>query len=78
MRRIARGLGTDDAATGIYDLEKKLGLRMKLADIGMPADGLARAAKMATDSPYPNPRPPAYDAVLALLHDAHQGRRPSA
>ena len=77
MRRIASSLGSEDAATGIYDLETRLGLRMKLADIGMPSDGLARAAKMATESPYPNPRPPAYDAVLELLENAHHGRRPA-
>jgi hypothetical protein len=49
---------------------------MKLAEIGMPADGLARAAKTATESPYPNPRPPKYDAVLELLENAYDGRRP--
>jgi maleylacetate reductase len=77
MQRIARALGAADPALGVYELEMRLGLRMKLVEIGMPADGLARAAKMATESPYPNPRPPAYDAVLELLEDAHQGRRPA-
>jgi alcohol dehydrogenase class IV len=50
MQRIARALGTAEAATGMYDLEMRLGLRMKLAEIGMPADGLERAAKIATES----------------------------
>ena len=77
MRRIARALGAADPAVAVYELEMQLGLRMKLAEIGMPADGLARAAKIATDSPYPNPRPPAYDAVLELLENAHHGRRPA-
>jgi maleylacetate reductase len=77
MRRIARALGAADPAVAVYELAMRLGLRMKLAEIGMPADGLARAAKIATDSPYPNPRPPAYDAVLELLENAHHGRRPA-
>ena len=77
MQRIARALGAADPATGIYDLETRLGLRMKLAEIGMPADGLERAARTATDSPYPNPRPPEYGAVLELLENAYHGRRPS-
>ena len=77
MRRIARALGAADPALGVYELEMRLGLRMKLVEIGMPADGLARAAKMATESPYPNPRPPVYGAVLKLLEDAHHGRRPA-
>jgi maleylacetate reductase len=77
MQRIARALGAADPALGIYELEIRLGLRMKLAEIGMPADGLAQAARMATESPYPNPRPPAYDAVLELLENAYDGRRPA-
>jgi maleylacetate reductase len=77
MQRIARALGAADPAVGIYEFEMRLGLRMKLAEIGMPADGLPRAAKMATESPYPNPRPPVYDAVLDLLENAYHGRRPA-
>ena len=77
MDRIARALGAPEACAGLYDLEMKLGLRMKLSEIGMPADGLERAAKIATESPYPNPRPPAYPEVLALLHYAYRGERPS-
>ena len=77
MQRIACALGAADPALGVYELEMQLGLRMKLAEIGMTADGLARAAKMATESPYPNPRPPAYEAVLELLENAHHGRRPA-
>ena len=76
MRRIARALGAHDAAVALYELEAKLGLRMKLAEIGMPEDGLARAARLATESPYPNPRPPVYEHVLELLRDAYHGRRP--
>ena len=76
MRRIARALGAQDAAVALYELEAQLGLRMKLAEIGMPEDGLARAARLATESPYPNPRPPVYEHVLELLRDAYHGRRP--
>ena len=76
MRRIARALGAADAAAGMYDLETRLALRMKLSEIGMPADGLERAAKIATESPYPNPRPPVYAEVLTLLQHAYRGERP--
>ena len=77
MRRIARALGAPDAPQGLFDLEGRLGLDQSLAAIGMPADGLERAARMATESPYPNPRPIEYAAVLSLLQDAHAGRLPS-
>jgi len=76
MARIARALGTKEAPTGLYDLEVKLGLKMKLADLGMKAADLERAADLATQAPYPNPAPIAYRAILALLENAYAGRRP--
>ena len=76
MRRIERALGAADAAGGIYDLEKRLGLPMRLADIGMREAELERAARIATESPYPNPRKVEYAPVLELLRNAYEGRRP--
>jgi len=76
MARIARALGTEDAPTGLFDLEVKLGLKMKLADLGMKAADLERAADLATQSPYPNPAPVEKAAVRALLEAAYTGRRP--
>jgi len=78
MARVARALGTKDAPTGLYDLEAKLGIRMKLSEIGMQRADLERAASIATESPYPNPRPVDRAGVLALLRDAYEGRRPEA
>ena len=77
MARVARALGTRDAPTGLYDLEMKLGLKMRLADLGMPAVELERAAELATQSPYPNPAPIERGAVRALLEAAFTGRRPA-
>jgi alcohol dehydrogenase class IV len=77
MKRIERAIGASDAATGIYDLEKKLGLPLRLADIGMKEADLERAARIATEAPYPNPRKVEYAPVLELLRDAYRGRRPS-
>lgn len=76
MTRIARALGVEDAAGGLYDLEVKLGLKMKLADLGVPAGDLERAASIALEAPYPNPAPVTYEGVLALLRNAHAGLRP--
>jgi maleylacetate reductase len=78
MARVARALGAQDAPTGLYDLEVKLGMKMKLSQIGMSEADLARAARIAVESPYPNPRPVDYAGVLALLRDAFEGRRPEA
>ena len=78
MRRIARALGVEDAPRGLYDLDARLGLELRLSALGMPAAGLERAAQIATDSPYPNPRKVDYAGVLSLLHDAFEGRPPPA
>ena len=76
MRRIRRAIGTDDAAAGLYDLEKKLELPLRLADIGMKEADLERAARIATEAPYPNPRKVEYAPVLELLRNAYEGVRP--
>jgi maleylacetate reductase len=77
MARIERALGARDAAKGIFDLEKKLELPMKLSSIGMKEADLEIAARIATEAPYPNPRKVEYAPVLELLRDAYAGRRPS-
>jgi alcohol dehydrogenase class IV len=73
---IAQALGSKTAASGLYDLEAKLGAPRSLAAIGMPPDGLAKAADEIASSPYWNPRPVERDGVLRLLEDAFAGRRP--
>jgi maleylacetate reductase len=44
----------------------------------MPEDGLDRAAQLATENPYYNPRPVEQAAVRQLLDDAYHGKRPAA
>lgn len=77
MRMIAAGLGASDAAQGLYDLAARIGAPVALRDLGMPADGLDRAARLATENPYYNPRPVEYAGVRQLLDDAYHGRRPA-
>jgi len=77
MARIAKGIGTFEPATGLFDLESKLGIPMRLADIGMKEADLERAARLASEAPYPNPRKVEYEPLLALLRDAFEGRRPA-
>jgi len=76
MARIEKAIQAKDAAAGIFDLEKKLGLPLRLADIGMKEADLERAARIATEAPYPNPRKVEYAPVLALLRNAYEGIRP--
>ena len=76
MRIVAAAVGARDAAQGIYDLAVRLGAPIALKNIGMPHEGLDRAARLATENPYYNPRPIEYAGVRQLLEDAYQGTRP--
>jgi alcohol dehydrogenase class IV len=76
MARVARALGAANAAQGVFDLNVAIGAPTALRDIGMPEDGLDRAADLAVANPYWNPRPLDRDAIRALLDDAWRGRRP--
>jgi maleylacetate reductase len=76
MRLIADALGASDAAQGLYDLAVQIGAPTSLKEIGMPKDGLERAATLATTNPYYNPRPIDLPSVLQLLENAYEGRRP--
>ena len=76
MGRIAKAIGAADAPGGIWDMQKILGIPMKLADIGLKEADLERAARIATEAPYPNPRKVEYAPVLELLRNAYEGRRP--
>ena len=77
MRTIAAVLGVEDAAQGLYDLAERIGAPLALRDIGMSEDGLARAAALATENPYANPRPVEPAGVKQLLEDAYRGARPA-
>ena len=76
MRAIARALGAADAAAGVFELAARHGAPTSLKAIGMPADGLDRAADLAVQTPYPNPRPLERDALRALLQRAFDGSAP--
>jgi alcohol dehydrogenase class IV len=76
MRRIERAMGTARAAQGVYDLMKSLGAPMALKDIGMRETELDRAAELATQAPYFNPRPIDREGIRELLEGAFHGRRP--
>jgi maleylacetate reductase len=70
-------LPADDAAAGLYDLAGTVGAARSLAAIGMPADGLDRAADLAVANPYWNPRPLDRAAIRDLLQRAFTGERPA-
>jgi alcohol dehydrogenase class IV len=79
MSRVSRALGLSGpaaAAPGLFDLAKILGAPVALKDIGMKESELDRAADIAVQSPYYNPRPIDRASIRKLLDDAFYGRRP--
>lgn len=77
MQRLSRALNSRNGPQALYDLEREMKLPMRLADIGMQEADLERAARMAVEAPYPNPRKVEYAPVLALLREAYEGWRPA-
>ncbi|MCA8095530.1 maleylacetate reductase [Burkholderia anthina] len=78
MKRIARAIGSDNAAEGIYELAHANGAPVALRELGMPESGLDRAADIAVANPYWNPRPIDRHGLRDLLQDAFEGARPRA
>jgi maleylacetate reductase len=76
MSRVARGLGAASAAGGLYDLSANLGGPTSLGALGMKVGDLEKAADIAIQNPYYNPRPITREGIRALLQDAFEGRRP--
>lgn len=79
LARVARALGKEGAAAAagaLYDLNVAIGAKLGLSEIGMKAADLDRAADLATQNPYYNPRPVTRDGIRQLLEEAFHGRRP--
>ena len=72
MDRLRPILG-DDPARGLQRLARDLGAPVALRDLGMPQDGLDRAADLAMTARYPNPRPLDRDAIRRMLDRAWRG-----
>jgi len=56
MQRIARALGTTDAAQGVFDLARDNGAPTALKDIGLKESDIDIALDIALKNPYWNPR----------------------
>lgn len=61
---------------GLWDFAKSLGAPLSLHDLGLSEADLDRAADLAVQNPYWNPRPIERQSVRALLQHAWSGQRP--
>ena len=76
MAAIARALDRADPRLGLFELAGRVGAPRGLAEIGMPEDGLTRAAELALESPYWNPRALDHNRIRALLARPGAGDAP--
>jgi maleylacetate reductase len=65
------------AGAGLWQFAKSLGAPMRLADLGLTESDLDRAAEIATQKPYENPRPVSRDGIRQLLQHAYDGQCPA-
>jgi maleylacetate reductase len=73
MARVASALGTAHAAGGLDAIAHRIGMRPSLRELGLNAADLERAADLATETAYANPRPVTREGVLAVLRHAFEG-----
>jgi maleylacetate reductase len=70
---VARALGGRSGTQALVDLAKKLGSPNSLKSIGMKEHDIERAADLAVQSPYWNPRPIDRSAIRDLIANAWAG-----
>ena len=74
IAKVARALGTDDAAARLQALLAEMKLPTSLRELGLAEGQLDEAAHLATLRPYFNPRPVDRVSIRQLLGDAFAGR----
>lgn len=77
MARLRAVLGPDPVQA-LFDLGRAVQAPAALAALGMPAEGIDRAADLALANPYWNPRPLDRAALADLIARAHAGAPPAA
>ena len=78
MAGVAGALGAGTAAGGLWDLGRRLGAPASLAELGLAAADLDRAAELAAAQVSGPPRAASAGELRQLLAAAHAGRPPGA
>ncbi|MDB5698771.1 MAG: iron-containing alcohol dehydrogenase, partial [Alphaproteobacteria bacterium] len=76
--RLGRAVGSEDPAAGLHRLAKSLGAPTALRDLGMPEEGIDKAAELAVQNPYWNPRAVERAPLRRLIERAWRGAAPEA
>lgn len=75
LEPVARAFGAPPGA-GLWDFAGRIGAPRSLRALGLGEEDLVRAADLAVQNPYRNPRPFGREDILNLLRAAWEGRRP--
>ena len=73
MKKLARALDSEDAIEGFNVLLTKLKVKRGLKEVGMPEDGIDKAADLALKNKYWNPRPIERDGIREVIRRAWAG-----
>lgn len=63
--------------SGLHELSQELGAPLALRDLGLKESDLERAAYLAMENPYWNPRKITHEGILDLLKNAFHGQAPA-
>ncbi|MEM8987932.1 MAG: maleylacetate reductase [Pseudomonadota bacterium] len=73
---VCDALGADDPGVGLYSLAQSINAPTSLAALGMPGDGVEKAAEAIVKKAPRNPRAIDMESMVKLLSAAHAGDRP--
>ncbi len=76
MRQVAKALGVISTPMGLYELGHAVNAQMALRDLRLAESDLDRAADLAVQKPYWNPRPVERESIRDLLQRAWSGDPP--
>lgn len=76
MRTVAEALGASNAALGLWELNRVLGITHTLGDLGVQSRDVDQVVEQVTSQSYPNPAPVTASGVRGLLEQALAGDRP--
>jgi alcohol dehydrogenase class IV len=74
--QLARAVGHSDPALALYHIASRLGAPLSLRELGMQARDIDKAADLAAQNPYWNPRPIHRDDIKGILTRAWAGDPP--
>lgn len=76
MTAISDALGAGNAAQGLHEFNRRLGLVTGYRDLGMPRDGIERAVELVAAAKVAHPRPTDPDQLRRVIEAAWTGEPP--